>query len=129
MTKSSFLKLILAVTSGQGQEAAQVTLQIGTPLENRDEARYRREVADLVGSYQNVVGKQMQVPQARVRFETYARLAHESTTIPLAPMEMPQTAWAAGGLMGAIARRQPVGAVAAITPYNFPVVNMAGSTG
>jgi acyl-CoA reductase-like NAD-dependent aldehyde dehydrogenase len=76
-----------------------------------------------------VVGKQMQVPQARVRFETYARLAHESTVIPLAPMEMPATALAAGGLMGAIARRQPVGAVACITPYNFPIVNMAGKIG
>ena len=75
------------------------------------------------------VGKQMQVPQARVRFETYARLAHESPVIPLAPMEMPATALAPGGLMGAIARRQPVGAVAAITPYNFPVVNMAGKLG
>ncbi|MDQ1434690.1 MAG: aldehyde dehydrogenase [Actinomycetota bacterium] len=75
------------------------------------------------------VGKQMQVPQARVRFETYARLAHESNVIPLPPMEMPATALAPGGLMGAIARRQPVGAVAAITPYNFPVVNMAGKLG
>ena len=64
------------------------------------------------------VGKQMQVPQARVRFETYARLAHESNVIPLAPMEMPATALAPGGLMGAIARRQPVGAVAAITTGN-----------
>ncbi len=76
-----------------------------------------------------VVGKQMQVPQARVRFETYARLAHESSVIPLPPMEMPQTALAPGGLIGAIARRQPVGAVACITPYNFPVVNMAGKLG
>ena len=76
-----------------------------------------------------MVGKQMQVPQARVRFETYARLAHESNVIPLPPMEMPPTALAPGGLMGAIARRQPVGAVAAITPYNFPVVNMAGKLG
>jgi acyl-CoA reductase-like NAD-dependent aldehyde dehydrogenase len=75
------------------------------------------------------VGKQMQVPQARVRFETYARLAHESNVIPLPPMEMPQTALAPGGLMGAIARRQPVGAVACITPYNFPIVNMAGKLG
>jgi acyl-CoA reductase-like NAD-dependent aldehyde dehydrogenase len=75
------------------------------------------------------VGKQMQVPQARVRFETYARMAHESTVIPLPPMEMPQTALAPGGLMGAIARRQPVGAVACITPYNFPIVNMAGKLG
>jgi acyl-CoA reductase-like NAD-dependent aldehyde dehydrogenase len=80
------------------------------------------------------VGKQMQVPQARVRFETYARLAHEAEStgigvIPLPPMEMPQTALAPGGLMGAIARRQPVGAVACITPYNFPIVNMAGKLG
>jgi acyl-CoA reductase-like NAD-dependent aldehyde dehydrogenase len=75
------------------------------------------------------VGKQMQVPQARVRFETYSRMAYESNVIPLPPMEMPATALAPGGLMGAIARRQPVGAVAAITPYNFPVVNMAGKLG
>jgi len=39
------------------------------------------------------------------------------------------TALAPGGLMGAIARRQPVGAVACITPYNFPIVNMAGKLG
>jgi acyl-CoA reductase-like NAD-dependent aldehyde dehydrogenase len=75
------------------------------------------------------VGKQMQVPQAAVRFDTYARLALESPVIPLPPMEMPQTALAPGGLMGAIARRQPVGAVACITPYNFPIVNMAGKLG
>ena len=49
--------------------------------------------------------------------------------IPLPPQEMPATALAPGGLMGAIARRQPVGAVACITPYNFPIVNMAGKLG
>ena len=51
------------------------------------------------------------------------------TVIPLPPQEMPATALAPGGLMGAIARRQPVGAVACITPYNFPIVNMAGKLG
>src|SRR5436190_6185530 len=75
------------------------------------------------------VGKQMQVPQAWTRFETYARLALEPDVIPLPPQEMPATALAPGGLMGAIARRQPVGAVACITPYNFPIVNMAGKLG
>jgi acyl-CoA reductase-like NAD-dependent aldehyde dehydrogenase len=78
------------------------------------------------------VGKQMQVPQAAVRFDTYARYAAQVgdlAVIPLPPMEMPQTALAPGGLMGAIARRQPVGAVACITPYNFPIVNMAGKLG
>src|SRR5436305_8602708 len=52
--QEQLLKLLLAVSSGQGQEAAQVTLRIGTPLAEHDEARYRREVADLVGSYQSV---------------------------------------------------------------------------
>jgi acyl-CoA reductase-like NAD-dependent aldehyde dehydrogenase len=75
------------------------------------------------------VGKQMQVPTAWSRFETYAKLAVESQDIPLPPGEMPATALAPGGLMGAIVRRAPVGVVACITPYNFPIVNMAGKLG
>jgi acyl-CoA reductase-like NAD-dependent aldehyde dehydrogenase len=75
------------------------------------------------------VGKTMQVPQVFARFDRYARGALEPTVIPLPPMEMPQTALAPGGIMGAIARRIPVGAVACITPYNFPIVNMAGKLG
>jgi acyl-CoA reductase-like NAD-dependent aldehyde dehydrogenase len=72
------------------------------------------------------VGKQMQVPQAAVRFERYARGAMEPTVIPLPPQEMPATALAPGGIMGAMARRAPVGVVACITSYNFPIVNMVG---
>lgn len=75
------------------------------------------------------VGRTMQVPQAVARFERYARGALESNVIPLPPQEMPQTALAPGGIMGAIARRQPVGVVACITPYNFPIVNMVGKIG
>ncbi len=76
------------------------------------------------------VGKQMQVPTAWARFDTYARLAMEPhDVIPLPPGEMPATALAPGGLMGAIVRRAPVGVVACITPYNFPIVNMAGKLG
>jgi acyl-CoA reductase-like NAD-dependent aldehyde dehydrogenase len=76
------------------------------------------------------VGKQMQVPTAWTRFETYARLALEPhDTIPLPPQEMPATALAPGGLMGAMVRRAPVGVVGCITPYNFPIVNMAGKLG
>jgi acyl-CoA reductase-like NAD-dependent aldehyde dehydrogenase len=76
------------------------------------------------------VGKQMQVPQAWTRFEMYARLAVEPHgVIPLPPQEMPATALAPGGLMGALVRRAPAGVVACITPYNFPIVNMAGKIG
>src|SRR3546814_11897014 len=71
----------------------------------------------------------MQVPTCVERLRRYARGAMEPATIPLPPSEMPATALAAGGIMGAIAMRQPVGVVACITPYNFPIVNMAGKVG
>jgi acyl-CoA reductase-like NAD-dependent aldehyde dehydrogenase len=75
------------------------------------------------------VASTMQVPTCIERLRRYARGAMEPTTIALPPGEMPSTALAAGGLMGAIAVRQPVGVVACITPYNFPIVNMAGKVG
>ena len=75
------------------------------------------------------VGKTMQVPVAASRFDRSAAGALEPSVIPLPPQEMPGTALAPGGLMGAIARRAPVGVVACITPYNFPIVNMAGKIG
>ena len=42
---------------------------------------------------------------------------------------MPTTALGPGGLMGAVARRAPVGVVTCITSYNFPMTNMAGKLG
>lgn len=75
------------------------------------------------------VAKTMQVPMVAIRLERYAAGALEPTVIPLAPQEMPATALAPGGLMGALARRMPVGVVACITSYNFPLVNMAGKLG
>jgi acyl-CoA reductase-like NAD-dependent aldehyde dehydrogenase len=75
------------------------------------------------------VGRTMQVPVAASRFDRYAAGALEPSVIPLPPQEMPGTALAPGGVMGAIARRAPIGAVACITSYNFPIVNMAGKIG
>jgi acyl-CoA reductase-like NAD-dependent aldehyde dehydrogenase len=75
------------------------------------------------------VGRSMQVPVAASRFDRYAAGALEPAVIPLPPQEMPSTPLAPGGLMGALARRAPVGVVACITPYNFPIVNMAGKIG
>jgi acyl-CoA reductase-like NAD-dependent aldehyde dehydrogenase len=72
------------------------------------------------------VASSMQVPICTERFRRYARGAMEPTTVPLPPQVMENTALAAGGLVGAVAARRPVGVVACITPYNFPIVNMAG---
>jgi acyl-CoA reductase-like NAD-dependent aldehyde dehydrogenase len=75
------------------------------------------------------VAETMQVPQTVERFRRYARAAVDRHAIPLPPAEMPSTALAPGGLLGAVVERRPVGVVACITPYNFPLVNMAGKVG
>ncbi len=104
-------------------------------LLNRAADLLRDRMEDLIplvqaetGATQRVAST-MQVPTCIERFRRYARGALEPSTIPLPPSEMPATALASGGLMSAIAVRQPVGVVACITPYNFPIVNMAGKIG
>ncbi len=72
------------------------------------------------------VGSKMQVPIAITRFSEYADLAIRDHDVPLPPSPVPSTPLAAGGLIGALVARQPVGAVATISPYNFPLVNQAG---
>ncbi|MBX6390840.1 MAG: aldehyde dehydrogenase family protein [Frankia sp.] len=72
------------------------------------------------------VASTMQVPVAVERFQRYARHALDSTLVPLPPQVAEPTPLAKGGMMGALAHRAPVGVVACITPYNFPLVNMAG---
>jgi len=72
------------------------------------------------------VGSRMQVPVAVERFARYAKAAAKSFDIPLPPSSTLATPLAPGGLIGAVVNRQPVGVVACISPYNFPVVNVAG---
>jgi acyl-CoA reductase-like NAD-dependent aldehyde dehydrogenase len=72
------------------------------------------------------VGSRMQVPVTADRFDRYSRdLRHiQETSLP--PIATNATPLAAGGLVSALAYRQPVGVVAAIASYNFPMTNMAG---
>ena len=70
------------------------------------------------------VAKTMQVPQAAARFRRYAQV--EPHMIGLPPAVMPTTALAPGGIIGGVQHRAPVGVVAALAAYNFPVTNMAG---
>jgi acyl-CoA reductase-like NAD-dependent aldehyde dehydrogenase len=104
-------------------------------LLNRAADLLRDRMDDLIPLVQAETGatlrttQTMQVPTCIERFRRYAKGALEPATIPLPPSEMPATALASGGLMGAMVLRQPVGVVACITPYNFPIVNMAGKIG
>jgi acyl-CoA reductase-like NAD-dependent aldehyde dehydrogenase len=72
------------------------------------------------------VGSKLQVPVCADRFERYARGALQDHSVTLAPKITEATPLAPGGVIGATALRQPVGVVACITPYNFPIGNMAG---
>lgn len=72
------------------------------------------------------VASAMQLPTAAERFRRYARGAVEPDTIPLAPVPVPASPLAPGGLIGAAAVRRPAGVVGCITSYNFPLVNLAG---
>jgi acyl-CoA reductase-like NAD-dependent aldehyde dehydrogenase len=75
------------------------------------------------------VASTMQVPVCVDRFRRYALGALEPAAVPLPPQQARATALAPGGIVGAVALRQPVGVVACITPYNFPIVNAAGKIG
>jgi acyl-CoA reductase-like NAD-dependent aldehyde dehydrogenase len=109
------------------EQRAELLHRAGDLLRERIEALVPLVQAET-GATQRVT-QTMQVPTAIERLRRYAKGALEPTVMPLPPSEMPSTALAAGGLMGAIAVRQPVGVVACITPYNFPIVNMAGKIG
>jgi len=109
-----------------------------TPPEER--ARLLQAVADRVGERREEllpliiaetgatlsVGSTLQVPMVASRFTRYARGALQDLSVPLPPAVAPATPLAPGGLMGAIALRQPVGVVACISPYNFPMTSLAG---
>jgi acyl-CoA reductase-like NAD-dependent aldehyde dehydrogenase len=72
------------------------------------------------------VGARLQIPIAADRFERYSRDAGQLSQTPLVPQVAEATPLAPGGLISALAIRQPVGVVACITSYNFPLANMAG---
>jgi predicted unusual protein kinase regulating ubiquinone biosynthesis (AarF/ABC1/UbiB family) len=95
--QEQLLKLLLALTDGRGNEAAKITVQIGTTLEDYDETRYRRVVADLVGSYQGVAGEQIQVGRviiglSRVAAENGVRPAPELTMMGRALLQLDESA-------------------------------------
>ena len=72
------------------------------------------------------VGSSLQVPIAVSRFERYSLDLRPVAERALPPQVAEATPLAPGGLISALALRQPVGVVACITSYNFPLVNMAG---
>jgi len=106
------------------EERARLLDAVATKLQERG-----KEYLDLVIAETGAtlsVGSSLQVPQAVTRFREYAKRAGKDLSVALPPSPIGTTPLAPGGLMGGIALRQPVGVVACIASYNFPLVNMAG---
>ena len=72
------------------------------------------------------VGSRMQVPVSAARFDRYSQDISHVQEHMLPPIVSAATPLAPGGLISALAYRQPVGVVTAIASYNFPMTNMAG---
>ncbi len=71
------------------------------------------------------VAETMQVSGAFIdRFRYYSKPI--DVNVPVAPLPSPATALAPAALLGGYVIRQPAGVVACITPYNFPLTNVAG---
>ncbi|HSL70654.1 MAG TPA: AarF/ABC1/UbiB kinase family protein, partial [Longimicrobiales bacterium] len=47
------LKLLLAISEGKGEQASQIAIRMGQPLDDFDEKRYVREVSQLVAQHQD----------------------------------------------------------------------------
>ncbi len=93
-------------------------------------ARFRREMGGLVeltiaetGAVRAIAEPQ-QVGAVALRLQKYAELAALPPDEALAPRPL-----AGSGLACGLVAREPVGVVACITPFNFPMTNCAGKIG
>jgi len=73
------------------------------------------------------VAEAQQVGAVAVRLAKYAGLAHALADEALPPIEM--SGRMGSGLAAGIVVREPVGVVACIAPFNFPMTNCAGKIG
>lgn len=79
------LKLVLAIADGRGHEAAQLSLQVGTRLEDFDEPRFTRRVTDLVVTFYDATLAELNLGRALLEL---ARRAADSGMRPAPELTM-----------------------------------------
>ncbi len=119
--------------------AAKAALPAWRALSQRDRAGHLSRLADVLAERTPdwvdlvqaetgatlKIARTMQVSGATVdRFRWHAKEFDIDEAVP--PFTTAATGLGPAGLVGAMVHRQPVGVVACITPYNFPLTNVAG---
>jgi len=84
--QEDLLKLLLAISSGNGDEAAEQTIQMGEEKPGFDEKRFRRLVGDLVSEHQDTSVAEIDTGRVVMEIQRIAgdvnfRLPHEFTMI------------------------------------------------
>ncbi len=93
---------------------------------------FRRRMDDLVDltvaetGALRPIARQLQVGEVAARIEKYADLARSPDVQGMPPISRPGVAGATASLAAGVVVREPVGVVACISPYNFPMTNCAG---
>lgn len=59
--QNSLLKLLLAVSDGQGEEASDILIRLGQPLEGFDSHKFRDRTSNLIAQYQDLTLSQMAI--------------------------------------------------------------------
>lgn len=110
------------------EERAALLDRVGAMLLERRDDLYPLVQAETGSTTR--VAKAMQISQAGLRLrDNAAAIVRHAREWPVPVRETPTTALAPGGLVSAVAVQQPMGVVACITSYNFPLTNMTGKIG
>ncbi|MDQ7903724.1 aldehyde dehydrogenase family protein [Phytohabitans sp. ZYX-F-186] len=124
-------------------EAAKAAFPAWSQTSREERSRLLHRAADIVESRADELGALIQAETGALmhvarwfqvtgtvgRLRRYARGALEVRDVPLAPHAMPSTVLGPGALLGGNVLRRPVGVVACVTPYNWPMGGMAGKVG
>ena len=95
--QEGLLKLLLAISEGRGEDAAEMAIQVGEPLPDFDESRVRRDLAEMVSLAQGERLEDIQIGRtifelSRVGLEGGIRMPRELTMLAKALLNIDQVA-------------------------------------
>jgi predicted unusual protein kinase regulating ubiquinone biosynthesis (AarF/ABC1/UbiB family) len=96
--QDNLLRLLLAISEGRGEEAAEVSIRMGERKENFDEAQYRRRVADLVmnhagSSLTQIDAGAVVLEITKIAADSWFRLPAEFTLVAKALLNLDQVVY------------------------------------